>query len=277
MTALHSFAAAAGMALGLLATAGGAAAQTAFAAETSVSTISPCPSFCGGPGSQSDRDIDGGEGFTSSQSSLSNPDGNGRAEASLSGAVSLPVLRAEAFASTTRSSQVQATATAMQGFYVGVGGLTSYELELALTGEATGTVRADVLVFRDTDPGSLPMFTSDRGSMAFEVIPLTGDLEMLQTFTMALPGSGLAQSLFATVGIEDVAVGDLFYVWARLSATGRNGTYSDAFNTLNLSYADATGLSQLAPVPEPGAWMMFAAGLLALAARRRGARRRAEA
>lgn len=61
---------------------------------------------------------------------------------------------------------------------------------------------------------------------------------------------------------------EVIYVWARLTAIGDNGTYGDAFNALNLSYADATGLLQLAPVPEPGAWMMFAAGLLAVLQRR---------
>lgn len=269
MTALHSFAAAAGVAFSLLAAAGSANAQTAFAAQTGVSAISPCPSFCGGPGGQFESDSDGGEGFTSSASALSNVDGNGRAEAMLNGLVGLPVLRAEAFASPSRSSRVQSTATGMQGFYVGLGGLSSYSLELALTGQATGTVHADVLVFRDTDPLSQPFFTSDRGTMEFEVIKLSPDLEMLQTYTMALPGTGNPLSVLGGFDIEDVAVGDLFYIWARLTAIGLNGTYGDAFNTLNLSYADATGLSQLAPVPEPGAWMMFAAGLLAVVARRR--------
>ncbi|MBP7668600.1 MAG: PEP-CTERM sorting domain-containing protein, partial [Burkholderiaceae bacterium] len=60
-----------------------------------------------------------------------------------------------------------------------------------------------------------------------------------------------------------------FYVWARLGAIGLRGTYGDAFNTFHLSYTDTTGLSQTAPVPEPGTWLMLAAGLSALAWRRR--------
>lgn len=263
MTALHQIAAAAA-AIALAGACGTAAAQTAMAAQTGVSTISPCPSFCGGSGGQFGFDIDGGEGFTSSQSALSNIDGDGRAEAVLTGPVALPVLRAEAYASTTRSSQVQASATGMQGFYVGADGLSSYSLGLALTGQATGTVRADVLVFRDFDASSLPFFSTDVGTMDFEVIALSGDLELLQRLTLTLPSDGAAGSVNADLAIEDVAVGDLFYVWAQLSATGRNGTYGDAYNTLHLSYADATGLSQTAPVPEPGTWLMLAAGLAAL-------------
>ena len=40
-------------------------------ATTSVSTISPCPSFCGGGGGLFDFDQDGGEGFITSFSELS--------------------------------------------------------------------------------------------------------------------------------------------------------------------------------------------------------------
>ena len=265
----HALAAAITLATALATASGGAVAQTAFAAQTSISTISPCPSFCGGPGGQFDFDSDGGEGFTSSQSSLTNPDGSGRAEAVLTGPVALPVLRAEAFASTVRSSEVQASAAGMQGFHVGADGLPSYSLALALTGQATGKVQADVLVFRDLDPGSLPSFTADRSSMEFEVIPLTGDLELVHSLTLALPADGTARSTDATLDIDGLATGDLFYVWARLSAQGRNGTYGDAYNTLHLSFTDATGLSQTAPVPEPGTWLMLAAGLAALAWRRR--------
>jgi len=269
----HSLATAATLAAALAAASGGAAAQTAFAAQTGVSTISPCPNFCGGSGGQFSFDSDGGGGFTSSQSSLSNIDGQGRAEAVLTGPVNLPILRAEAFAAASRSSQVQATAAGMQGFYVGLDGLPTYQLELALTGQATGTVHADVLVFRDLDPISLPQFTSDAGTMAFEVIPLSGDLELLQRLTLTLPADGTAQSASATLDIENVAVGDLFYVWASLGASGLRGTYGDAFNTFHLSYADATGLSQTAPVPEPGTWLILAAGLSALAWRRRSLQR----
>lgn len=273
MFARPSFVVAVAVALGLGAASGGAAAQTTFAAQTGVSSISPCPSFCGGPGSQFGSDFDGGAGFATSQSALSNIDGNGRAEVTLTGPVSLPILRAEAFADPLRSSQLQASATGMQGFYVGAGGLSTYTLELALTGQATGSVRADVLVFRDLDPLSPAQFSSDVGTMEFEVIALSSDLQLVDRATLSLTANGSAQSVPGALDIDALSVGDLFYVWAKLSATGRNGTYGDAFNTLNLSYTDATGLSQLAPVPEPGAWIMFAAGLAMLAARRRSADR----
>lgn len=269
MTPAHRLAAAT-VAAGLAAACGAATAQTAFAAQTGVSAISPCPSFCGGPGGQFGFDSDGGEGFTSSFSSLANIDGNGQAQALLTGQVNLPVLRAEAYASPARSSQVQASAIGMQGFYVGIDGLPSYNLAVALTGQATGTVRAEVLVFRDLDPGSQPMFSTDRGTMQFEVIEGSGDLQLLQQLTLNLPATGSVGSVDTTLGLEELAIGDQFYVWARLSATGRNGSYGDAFDTLTMSFDDPTGLSQLAPVPEPGTWLLLAGGLAALAWRRRG-------
>ena len=157
----------------------------------------------------------------------------------------------------------------MQGFYVGADGLSSYQLRVALTGQATGTVIANVLVFRDLDPNSQPQFSSDASSMASEVIPSSDDLQLLHRQTLTLPDSGTAGLASATLDIETTAPGDLFYVWASLDATGLNGTYGKAYNTLHLSYADATGLSQTAPVPEPGTWLMLAAGLAALAWRQR--------
>ena len=265
----HSIAAVAALAAALAAASGSVSAQTGFATQTSVGTISPCPSFCGGPGAQFGSDIDGGEGTTSSQSALSNIDGEGRSEATLTGPVHLPILRAEAIAAAGRSSRVQASATGMQGFYVGADGLSSYQLRVALTGQATGTVIANVLVFRDLDPNSQPQFSSDASSMASEVIPSSDDLQLLHRQTLTLPDSGTAGLASATLDIETTAPGDLFYVWASLDATGLNGTYGKAYNTLHLSYADATGLSQTAPVPEPGTWLMLAAGLAALAWRQR--------
>ena len=73
------------------------------------------------------------------------------------------------------------------GVAAGQAGMPGAPKLLAGTGQATGNVEADVLVFRDLDPGSLPMFTADRGSMQFEVIPLTGDLELVHSLSLALP------------------------------------------------------------------------------------------
>lgn len=251
-----------------------ASAQVQHAAETGVAIIAPCPSFCGGPSGRFAFDTDGGEGFSTSYSSASNGDGNGQAQADLGGPTALGVLRAEAFS--TGSSQVTSVASTMQGFYVGAGGLPSYTLEVVLTGETTYSAGVTVGIFRDTDPSSEFLYTTDASTMFLEVVPLTPDLDRLETMTLSLPEDGTPQVATGSLTIMDLHAGDLFYVWATLNAVGRNGTYADAFQTVNMSFTDPTGLSQTAPIPEPGTALMTLvglAGLGGLAARRRIAMR----
>lgn len=255
--------------IGAAVTAPQALAQVQYAAKTGVGIIAPCPSFCGGPGGRFLFDTDGGTNVTNSYSSASNADGNGQAEATLTGPSSLPVLRAEAYS--IGSSEVSAEAGTLQGFYVGPGGLLDYTLEVVLTGQATRSAIATVAIFRDTDPTSDFFYTSDAATMFFEVIPLTGDLELVDRITVDLLADGTPQTATGTITVTDLQAGDLFYVWATLIATGRNGTYGDAYNTVNMAFTDPTGLSQTAPIPEPGTWALLAAGLglTGWAARRR--------
>lgn len=164
----------------------------------------------------------------------------------------------------------------MQGFYVGADGLPNYTLSLVLTGQATGNVEATVLVFRDSDPGTGPGFSTGALAMTFEIIPSDPDLQLVDEVNLTLPASGAPASATGAVDITGLAVGDLFYVWASLNASGIRGTYGDAYNTLSLSYTNDAGLSQTAPVPEPGSLLLAALGLGALWGRglagRRGAR-----
>jgi hypothetical protein len=235
-------------------------AQDSFAVQTATSTGYPCPSFCGGPGGRFDFDGDGGIGFTSSASSLSNIDGNARAEAQLTGPTSLPVLRAEAFSNA--NSSAGASAAGMQRFWLGDGSLDSYTLTAALTGNATGNVEANVILFRDNDPDSPAPFHPDYGTFRFEVLAGNDDLEILALATLTLPATGAAESASAELQAEGLSFGDLVYVWADLNAFGIRGSYGDAFNTLNLEFSNAAGLSQTRPpIPEPGTWGMLALGL----------------
>ena len=267
-----------------------ASAQTAiFSAETSVSTISPCPSFCGGFGGASDFDSDGGIGMTVSTSSLHNVDGDGEARAELIGSSDLPVLRAEAYshaeALPVRSSRVAAQAFGLQGFYV-TG--SSYTLDITLTGIANdvpepnasvfnedGDAVAHVMIIRDNDPSTDINFTSHYPTMKFELIP-GSDLELLvETFggtgqTLVIPPDNTVHSVSDTLTVTGLTHGELIYVWADLVTSGTRGGFGDSFSTLSMEFEDPTGLSHTPPppIPEPGTLALLALGVPLLARRR---------
>ncbi len=265
------------------------AATAIFATETDVTTLSPCPSFCGGFGGAFDSDSDGGEGFVTSYSSLNNADGDGQARAELNGPTELPVLNAEAFSHAEvlpqRSSRVDANAFGLQGFYVGG---TSYALDITLSGIANdvpepnpsvfnedGSVVAHVMIIRDNDPGSDISFTSHYPTMKFELIPGSGDLEILADAvdglgqaTLVIPPDNTMHTVTTTLTISNLVPNELIYVWAGLTASGTRGGFGDSFSTLTMAFQDPAGLSHN-PIPLPAGVWLFGAGLAALAGVRR--------
>lgn len=269
--------------LGLCVLSSDVSAQTAvFATETSVSTSSPCPSFCGGPGGQFNFDSDGGAGMTTSMSSLNNVDGDGQALAQLNGQVQLPTLKADAFSNaqtgSQRSSRVTSQAFGLQGFYTSG---DSYTLNVSLSGMAfdapgtsneDGSVTARLMLIRDNDPSTPIDFTSDYGTMKFEVIPGSGDLEILAESidgiglsTLVIPPDGSQRTVTDSLTASDLDFNDLIYVWSTVTASGTRGGFGDSFSTLTMQFTDPSGLSSdpLPPIPEPSTLVL---GLLALAA-----------
>lgn len=266
-------------------------AQTAiFAAETRVSTISPCPSFCGGPGGASEFDSDGGQGLTTSFSSLNNVDGDGQALADLSGPTDLPILKAEAFshvqALPVRSSGVGAQAFGLQGFYVGA---TSYSLDITLSGIANdvpeptagdfnedGNATAHVMIIRDNDPSSDISFTSHYPTMKFEVID-GNELELLADAvndvgqqTLTIPPDNTVHSVSTTLDVTGLTPGELIYVWADVVVSGTRGGFGDAFDTLTMQFQNSQGLSHTPTIPEPSTLALGLATTVALIFNRRG-------
>jgi hypothetical protein len=261
--------------------------QTAvFSAESGVTTLFPCPSFCGGPGSRFENDSDGGVGMMSSFSSLNNVDGIGNARASLSGPTELPILSAEAFSQS--NSRAAAQAFGMQGFYVNS---SEYSLDITLSGiamdnpapgnNADGSAVANVMIFRDNDPGTDVVPTSHYATMKFEVIPGSGDLELLAD---AVNGSGLAtltispdnsvHSVSTTLTVSGLEINELIYVWAEVLVGGTRGGFGDAFDTLTMEFQNPQGLSHTPHpvIPEPTSVFLMLLGTAGLIAARRNRR-----
>ncbi len=235
---------------------------------SATSTISPCPSFCGGVGGQSEFDSDGGEGALSSFSSISNVDGNGAAQGIFQGPALLPLLRAEAFSNSGfRSSRVAATATGMQQYdYSGAG--STVNLSALVTGTTSGEARitSSIVVIKASNGADVPVST-DYGTLVFEILDLTPDLENLGDDRGF--GAGTRNVSF------DVNDGDSIFVWSQLAVSGTRGGSADAFDTMTLAFDDPTGFNPIlggggpAPVTSPGSLALLGIGLLGLALQRR--------
>lgn len=241
--------------------------NTAYAstwgAEAGVSMITPCPSFCGGSGSQSDFSSDGGEFSSTAFTSLSNFGGTGQASADLSGPTLLPVLGAEGFSGS--NSRTGSSAVGMLGYtYMGASA-TSISLDIALEGERGGTtnpsdawVRSNVAIIL----GDVNYFVTDYASFIFEVVPGTPGLSVLGESRLSLDLGAGPQTKMGSIGFT-LNPGDEFFVWAGIEAGGTRDGFGDAFNTLSMTYSDDTGISP-SVVPVPSAMWLFGSGLLGM-------------
>jgi hypothetical protein len=158
--------------------------------QVNISTISPCPSFCGGSGGTSEFSVDGGEFVLSSFDTLNNADGDGQGIASLTGSSLLPILGAEGFSGS--NSRIGTSAVGMLSYTYTGGTPTTISLDINLDGERGGTtdpgdafVNSDVAVIL----GSVDDFITDYPTFIFEVVPGTPGLSVLG---QEAPGADLA-------------------------------------------------------------------------------------
>ena len=241
--------------------------NTAYAstwgAEADIGMITPCPSFCGGSGGQSDFSSDGGEFSSTAFTSLSNFGGTGQASADLSGPTLLPVLGAEGFSGS--NSRTGSSAVGMLGYtYMGASA-TSISLDIALEGERGGTtnpsdawVRSNVAIIL----GDVNDFVTDYATFIFEVVPGTPGLSVLGESRLSLDLGAGPQTKMGSIGFT-LNPGDEFFVWAGIEAGGTRDGFGDAFNTLSMTYSDDTGISP-SVVPVPSAMWLFGSGLLGM-------------
>jgi len=244
-----------GLSVLLLSLSSHAFALTGWGAETGASTAGTCPSFCTAPWN---FDIDGGEGFNASYSSLNNADGTSEASASLAGSTYLPVLRARGYSNA--GTGAWSTAYGIQGYTFSGASSQNITLSLDLTGSAGGPdsyVRSDVAVIL----GSNLEYYADFDTLMSEIFLGNPGFSVFGTSSPSIQNA-----VNATVS-DSIAFtlnpGDVFYVWAGLYAGGVRTGYGDAFNTLTMSF-DNDAFLQVASVPEPSTYLLFGIGLLGL-------------
>ena len=230
-----------------------AAVLTEWGAEA-ITSVADCPSFCTNFNFGPD---DGGQGIASDPSSVSEFRGSADAEASLTGGLSVPVLRAGGNANPSLKGAF-GSAFGSQG-YTYNGPSTTLTLDATLTASLVdpgstsfGRVSATVVVFEVSNYE----FFSDLGTLIFEVgatpVQQIDDLgDALMKFDLFDTGS-IDETQSVSFEASD---GDQFYIWALLDANAVSSStagVADAFNTLGMSFEDSTGLTPASvTIPEP--------------------------
>lgn len=253
------------------------AAAVPFAAQTGVTTISPCPSFCGGPGTIFESDLDGGPGFGVSQSLIpAGLNGTGASVADLNGGgLSLPTLGADAFSENgpEGGSRVSSDAAAMNS-YTYRGPTSTFTLGVTLTGHVVngaevgdGNLSANLGVVLTSDID----FATSAGTFFFETIPLTPGASLLDRASIDFLNLGLIDT--GTQSITDVLAfqledGDNIFIWSNLVANGTRGGLAVGGNTFTAEFlsGNVAGLtaSYVSPIPVPAAAYLLASGVALL-------------
>lgn len=246
-----------------IASADAALVQTGTRAGTEIANCSgSCTIFNFGP-------VFGGAGSTSSGvSSISDFRGRARASASLSGGLSTPVLKAEAFAKSSFYGAFASAYGVQRYTYAGLGETLMLNVDLdGLVNDPetnAGNTRAFLeVVLYAPEPFSFGVSRSKEQQLGITPLVQT-DLSEASVFLQLdhlNPSSDTGQ-----ISV-DVTTGDEFYISAFLIAEARSGispTSANAFNTGTLSFVGNPNLIAASPVPLPAGIYLLGLGLVAL-------------
>ena len=118
-------------------------------------------------------------------------------------------------------------------------------------------------------------FSTDFGTLVFELIDLTPGLDLVETERLFISSNSGPQSLSGSINIP-LETGDRIAVWAQIQADGTRSGSADALDTLSFEFTSDSGPSGLAGltpffVPSPSSFVLLAM-LLPMVACRRGTR-----
>lgn len=241
-----------------------AAITTGWGTQAGTSRASNCPSYCTtANGGDFTYDSMGGE-FIAEAAATESTYGNAKAYAGLSGSSYLPTLKVATSATVGKGSSASAFAT--QGF--------------TYTGADNSTITLDINVHGSVGNNSQPGYSRKqlRGDVAVFIgegldwYPDFATLVYEIAYGAPVTEAGL-ESLLITNGNDinktasisfDLQAGDTFYVVSSMDANSKNG-FADGWNTMTMSFDDASQLQAVSQVPVPAAAWLFGSALLGLA------------
>lgn len=237
-----------------------------YGAETSVSTFY-APSY-----TDLNSDHDGGQGFTASESSISDDRGEAQANSTLGLA---PVLKAKAYHTDDGLNGARGTAWAIEGYTYTGSSTQNLSLAVDLTGSIYNPLdnKTWLLAAVYVCNAANFVYCTDLGKLFLEY-----EATLINGKFGEAGASGLYLGFNETVtngsdsgNIDfDVDPGQQFYVWAYLHAQAEyDQSLADAYSTLTLEFDTTTNLTAQSTVPIPGAVWLLGSGLLGLVAVRR--------
>ncbi len=196
---------------------------------------------------------------------MQNTYASSKAFASLSGTNWLPTLKVSA-ASGVEGRRAGAGSFGVQGYSYS-GESKAITLNFNLHGSVANNFVGDVGNYLSVDIAILKGSSwldwyPDFATLVYEVAAFTPGIENVGMEALTIyDGNDVNLPGSISFNVDD---GDDFFIVAALYARSRNGGYADGWNTLTMTFDDASGLLAATTVPVPAAAWLFGSGILAL-------------